>query len=241
MLLRILSYNIHKGIGGVDNRYRPERIVATVEHYQPDVLLLQEATKGMKRCSFHDQVELLGEELGFKHRLYQANVKRKTGHYGNAILSHHPLKNPHRIDLTVPPKKKRGGLTCELHLKVGEHTRTVVLVNVHLGLAAYERALQILRLMESDFIHNRAGDTPILLGGDFNDIWENLCRKFLDAEGFVSALKKAKTFPAIYPARSLDRIFYRGAVTMETAFVGRTSIAREASDHLPVIADFRLK
>jgi len=30
MKLRVLSYNIHKCIGGLDRRYRPERIVETI-------------------------------------------------------------------------------------------------------------------------------------------------------------------------------------------------------------------
>jgi endonuclease/exonuclease/phosphatase family metal-dependent hydrolase len=39
--LRLVTYNIHKGIGGVDRRYRPERVIETVRHCEPDVVLLQ--------------------------------------------------------------------------------------------------------------------------------------------------------------------------------------------------------
>ena len=40
MRFQIITYNIHKGIGGVDRHYRPERIVETLSHYEPDIVLI---------------------------------------------------------------------------------------------------------------------------------------------------------------------------------------------------------
>src|SRR4029077_3714533 len=42
MRFQLITYNIHKGIGGIDRRYRPERIIEALGHYHPDVVLLQE-------------------------------------------------------------------------------------------------------------------------------------------------------------------------------------------------------
>lgn len=240
MQFRILSYNIHKGIGGIDRKYKPERIIETIQSYEPDIVLLQEVTDGSKRSRYHRQVDLLGDELNFEHRLFQPNVKRKIGCYGNAILSHFPLSNAENINLTVPPKKRRNGLAAHVQISHGNLTRKVIIVNVHLGLAAYERAIQVCRLTESDYINKARADTPVLLGGDFNDVWENLCRKVLNAEGFISMPKKAKTFPAVYPARCLDRVFHRGSIKVINSYAGHTKLAREASDHLPIIVDFKI-
>ena len=44
MRFRIITYNIHKGIGGVDRRYRLQRIIETIAHYRPDIALLRERT-----------------------------------------------------------------------------------------------------------------------------------------------------------------------------------------------------
>ena len=66
----------------------------------------------------------------------------------------------------------------------------------------------------------------------------NLCKKVLHANDFTSALGKTKTFPSILPSRALDRIFYRGELQIINAFAGHTKLARAASDHLPIIADF---
>ena len=51
MKLRVVSYNIHKCIGGVDRRYDPARTVACLAHYAPDVVLLQEVDAGAKRSN----------------------------------------------------------------------------------------------------------------------------------------------------------------------------------------------
>ncbi len=240
MKFRLLSYNIHKGIGGLDRRYRPQRIIDTIKHYAADVILLQEVDDGVPRSRFHRQVDFLGEELGFQHRAFQANVKLKQGGYGNAILSRFPMDEIIDIDLTVPPKKRRRALLVRLHLRSEGHTRSAVIVNIHLGLAGYERAIQSRRLLQNQAITHLRESTPMIVGGDFNDVWASLGRKVFEPAGFQLAAGKFKTFPAAYPVRPLDRIYYRGELKFCSGFGGHTNLAREASDHLPIIADFEI-
>ena len=45
MNIRIVTYNIHKCIGGVDRRYDLARVVGVISHYQPDLVLLQEVVR----------------------------------------------------------------------------------------------------------------------------------------------------------------------------------------------------
>lgn len=240
MHLRVMSYNIHKCIGSVDRKYNPARIIEVIRHYEPNIVLLQEVDKGVPRSNHDDQTALLADRLGFKHRLFQANVTLKKGCYGNAILSHYPLNKSLNIDLTVPPKKKRRGLAAHVKINDGKHTRSIKFINVHLGLAAYERAVQVRRIVNDTYITNNPHNLPIVLGGDFNDLWQNLCRKSLYANEFSPVLGKTKTFPSILPSRALDRIFYRGDLETINSFAGHTKLARMASDHLPIIADFAL-
>ncbi len=49
MQFRILTYNIHKGIGGVDRRYRLDRTIAAIRHVVPDIIMLQEVDEGVPR------------------------------------------------------------------------------------------------------------------------------------------------------------------------------------------------
>ena len=241
MKLRLLTYNIHKGIGGVDRRYELARIVDTVGHYEPDVVFLQEVDDGVPRSRFDRQVDSLGDSLGFAHRAFQANVKLTRGHYGNAILSRFPLRHVWDIDLTIPPKKRRRALLAKATVRIDDRDRVIVLSNLHLGLAGYERVAQLKRLFASDPLRNVRRDTPTLLGGDLNDVWGTLAKKMLLPNGFQSATGKSKTFPAFRPLRSLDGIYYRGTLGIEGAFVGHIAVARKASDHLPLIADFSIQ
>jgi endonuclease/exonuclease/phosphatase family metal-dependent hydrolase len=241
MQFRLLTYNIHKGIGGLDRRYDLSRIVETIRHYQPDLALLQEVDEGAKRSRHESQVELLAEAVELPHRAYQRNVRLRTvGHYGNAVLSRFPLVEPEDLDLTIRFKKRRCALLCGFHARAGEHSRTIAVANVHLGLAGFERQIQLHRLLKCDRLCRMHGETPLIVAGDFNDVWDNLGKRVMHPAGFELGSGHVRTFPAAAPLRRLDRVFYRGAITATAAFAGHTGVARRASDHLPLIVDFEL-
>ena len=46
MNFRILTYDIHRAIG-MDRLFRPERIAKILEHYDADIILLQEVDVGV--------------------------------------------------------------------------------------------------------------------------------------------------------------------------------------------------
>ncbi len=240
MQFRVASYNIHKGIGGIDRRYRPERIVETLQRYRPDVILMQEVDDQVPRSRYDRQVEVFAAELDMKYHAFQRNVTLTRGHYGNAILSRFPLDDIHNIDLTIPLKKRRRGLLAHCHLKYEGHQRTLVIANVHLGLAGFERKMQLRKILEHKTLRHIHRQTPLIIGGDFNDVWGTLGKKIMEPAGFLPAGKFIRTFPAAFPARALDHLFYRGDLKSDHAFASRSKIASQASDHLPLIVDFEL-
>jgi len=239
MRFRLLTYNIHKGIGGLDRRYDLTRIVETIRHYQPDVALLQEVDDGARRSRHDRQVDLLADAIELPHRAYQRNVRLRTvGHYGNAVLSRFPLLEPEDLDLTIRFKKRRGALICGFRAKVAEHSRSIAIANVHLGLAGFERQIQLRRLLGCGRLSHLHHETPLIIAGDFNDVWDNLGRRVMTPAGFNLGSGHVRTFPAAAPLRRLDRVFYRGPIAALGAFAGHTGVARRASDHLPLIVDF---
>jgi endonuclease/exonuclease/phosphatase family metal-dependent hydrolase len=242
MRFRLLTYNIHKGIGGLDRRYDLTRIVETIRHYQPDIALLQEVDDGAKRSRHDCQVDVLAEAVELPHRAYQRNVRlRSVGHYGNAVLCRFPLLEPEDLDLTIRFKKRRCALICRFHLAMGGHSRTVAIANVHLGLAAFERQIQLNRLLSCGQLNGLHTETPLIVAGDFNDVWDNLGKRVMHPAGFHLGSGHVRTFPAAAPLRRLDRVFYRGSISSIAAFAGHTGVARRASDHLPLIVDFELR
>ena len=240
MLFRIVTYNIHKGIGGIDRRYRPERVAETLAHYSPDIVFMQEVDDGVPRSRGHNQVEWFSEALELPYRVFQPNVRLRRGRYGNAILSRFPLVDTHHIELTMPLKKRRRALGVRCHLKTEHHQRTLVLFNFHLGLAGYERVLQLKRLITDRMFQQTHQNTAMILGGDLNDVWGSLGRKILEPAGLKPACGLVNTFPAFRPIRPLDRLYFRGNLHCRQCFRSRSNVARLASDHLPLIAEFEL-
>jgi endonuclease/exonuclease/phosphatase family metal-dependent hydrolase len=259
MKLRVLSYNIHKCIGGLDRRYEPQRVADVIARLEPDVLLLQEVDAGVARSRGDRQVDVLGDLVGMRYRSWFPNVGvRGGGHYGNAILSKYPLIETTNIDLTIRFKKARSVLHGVL--RVREHAaghghdsvdRTVHVFNMHLGLARFERRIQLRRFLESHPFSHLHTETPVVVGGDLNDVYGRL-GELLAPVGFRGpgtpqdddhtrgVNGRPRTFPAWSPLRPLDAIFVRGAVDYIGLARCESELARRASDHRPLIADVKL-
>jgi endonuclease/exonuclease/phosphatase family metal-dependent hydrolase len=224
----------------VDRRYDLERVTEVLAEQKPHIALLQEVAEGMPRSGFHDQAELLGDRLSMGYVAYGREHRFRVGGYGNAILSQFPLSDVHRVDLTIGKRKKRGVITARSHVHYDGHTRSVVVFNLHLGLAGSERAQQLARFLECHPFSGLQAHTPIVLGGDLNDLWGSLGPRFLSPAGFSRAGSLSNTFPAMLPMRPLDGIFVRGDVRAASCGPRRTNLARAASDHLPLVAELVL-
>ena len=241
MKLRVLSYNIHKCIGGVDRRYQPERVAEVIHKLDADVLLLQEVDDGVPRSNHDCQVDVLGELLGMKHRAWFPNVDvRGGGRYGNAIISRYPIIESSNLDLSIRWKKKRSALHGVIRVRHEEVDRTVHVFNMHLGLARFERKIQLRTFLDSHPFAGLHHETPVVVGGDLNDVYGRL-GELLRPAGFRGVDKRPLTFPAWGPVRALDAIFVRGAVDFMKLARCDSELARRASDHRPLVAEVRLR
>jgi len=242
MRLRVVTWNIHKGIGGIDRLYRLERVIAVLRALEADLALLQEVSDDLPRSRFHDQAEMLSAALEMRHMAFHPEHRFDIGGYGNAILSRWPLYDIHHVDLTIGQKKRRGGLIARAKARYGREARSIVIHNMHLGLAGSEREQQLERFLDSAPFRRLHERTPIVVGGDFNDVWGTLGERFLVPRGFRRAGPRANTFPAPFPVRPLDVLFIRGDLHVQrAAHASSTTLTRQASDHLPLVADLTLR
>ncbi len=237
--VRVVSWNIHKCVGGTDGRYDPRRIVECLTEYDAHVVLLQEVAQAMPRLRMEDQVAILTEGLGM-HAAFHAEHRFKAGHYGNMILSPFPLSDISHLDLTIGSRKIRGAIQAHVRVPIGDHRRSLVVHNLHLGLAGSERAQQLARFVQSEGFNHLHAATPLIVGGDLNDLWGSLGPRFLTPQRLERAGALRNTFPAAWPLRPLDGIFFRGSVRLTRFEVGATRLAKIASDHRPLIADFEV-
>ncbi len=236
--VRILSYNIHKGIGGQDRRYRLHRIVEVIEELAPDVVCLQEVDHNCRRSGFDDQPKVLAERLRLDSLEYQHNVRVRAGGYGNLLLSRWPLSSKHQLSLRMKTKKPRGAQIVVIETPQG----ALHVVNWHLGLAERERHWQVNHLL-THALFQQSTHLPTLIIGDYND-WRNQLKKTSLAEhGFEQIThppSRFRSFPAYLPLGALDKAFFRGPLAVERAFIARNPLSRKASDHLPLVIDLQI-
>lgn len=238
LVVRLLSYNIHKGIGGRDRRYQFDRVIEVIDHEKPDLICLQEVTHGLKRSRYHDQARLLADHFQFADHTYQMNVHWKVGGYGNLLLSRWPLRHKHHVSLRCQKKKPRGAQIVLIDTPFGP----LHLVNWHLGLAEKERHWQVNHLL-THRLFCESSEFPTLVVGDFND-WRNTLHKTAFATAglkqVTSPPARFRSFPAWLPLGSLDKAFCCPRINVEHARVVRSRLAARASDHLPLVIDFNL-
>ncbi len=247
MRFRVMTYNIHRAIG-VDRRFRPERTIRIIESHDPDIVLLQEVDDGVPRSREMDLARELAVILGYPHVAVGHNVTLRKGRYGNATLSRHPILRERNIDLTIGNWKRRGCQHTAIVLKSRSgRSHRLEVFNLHLGLSAHQRELQVGLVARSRELASMRTDVACLVGGDFND-WRSLLQPvFTGRMSFRSATDRSRggekaipTYPAFFPKGPLDRIYYRGPLKLLSARRCRLRLSRIASDHLPIVADFEI-
>jgi endonuclease/exonuclease/phosphatase family metal-dependent hydrolase len=236
--MRLLSYNIHKGIGGSDRLYRLERVIRVIEEEEPDLICLQEVAHQTRRSRYHDQAALLNKHFALDSHLFQFNVRWRVGGYGNLLLSRWPFRCRHSLSLTHGSRKARGAQLVVVATPDGP----LHLVHWHLGLSEKERHWQVQHVLRHHLFRESA-HLPTLIAGDCNDWRNTLAGNAFMHHAFdhvTSPPSRFRSFPAFLAMMALDKAFCRGGIVIDHVRVVRHRLARRASDHLPLVIDFHL-
>ena len=223
-MLRVATWNIHGGIGR-DGRYDASRILGVLQQLGADIIALQEVAS----LAVHNG--LLGElrtRLGL-HVVGARTLTRRQSEYGNALLSRFALKQNTSIALTVGAHEPRNAIDARLDVD----GRELRVVTTHLGLRPAERRIQVQKILRAI---DQGPDVPTVMMGDVNEwyLWGRPLR-WLHARFGTSP--SPPTFPASHPLFALDRIWTHPAALLHDVTAHRSALAREASDHLPVVGD----
>lgn len=246
MKIKIVTYNIHRAIG-LDRRFRPQRIIDILNEIDADIVLLQEVDEGVPRSRELNLAKEISQACGYPYYALGHNVSLRKGYYGNATLSRFRILRERNINLTIDNKKRRGCQHTTVHINSNHHKEFDVF-NLHLGLSAKERQKQAGILFHSFEYRKLESKMPCIVAGDFND-WRSLLRAlFVEGMGFDCATDNGtakgevaiKTFPSFSPKGGLDRIYYKGKIKHLKTGIYKKKIAKIASDHLPIVAEFNL-
>jgi len=221
--LRVLTWNIHGGIGR-DGRYDLDRVLTLARAFNPDVVALQELdSRG--RLKMLAPLLHLQQGLG-EHSAEARTITAPDGHYGHVLISRYPLSEIILHDLSVPGREHR----CAIEAVVGIPDGPLRLIATHLGLGFRERLRQARQL--ASIALARSG--PLVMLGDFND-WQGSVRRILSP--ILPAWTSYRTFPARRPLLGLDGVYCRPVDSLIHSWIDTR--AAHASDHLPVLADIR--
>lgn len=239
IIFRVATYNTHKG-RGIDGRIRPSRVADVLREFNADVIALQEVVSLTGGRREQDQAQYLADTVGFEFRIGETRKLRGAA-YGNVVLSRFPVKQVEIYDLTASRRERRGCIRCDLEVAPG---KIVHVFNIHLGTGYMERRRQARMLMSREVLLASSLKHPRLLLGDFNEWTRGLVSRMLQAE-FESVdiqlhLNRRRTYPGVLPLMHLDHMYFDRHLVLEEFSLHRSPKALLASDHLPLLAGFRL-
>lgn len=224
--VRVMTWNIH-GTFGRNPRFDLAQVVKLVRRWDPDIVALQEVDSRRALAGGANPFEFLTTAVGI-YGIGAKSITSADGDYGQMLISRFPVTSHEIRDISFGEREPRRAIRAVVETPQGP----LIVVATHLGLSISERRRQAQALVELS-----AGDAPAVVIGDFNDwFWPGSVRAVLSKT--LRGRTGYRTFPSAFPLLRLDRIYCRPAQAMVATFVDRE--ARALSDHLPVIADFRI-
>ena len=239
--LRVATYNVH-GCMGMDRQRSEERIAEVIAEMSVDVVALQEVDLGRRRSAGADQTKMIAQQLGWYAYFYPA-MQRDEEHYGNAILSRYKLNVRRAVELPGRPpffcRENRAAIEVEIETNLGK----VRIINTHLGLGWRERLVQAQLFISAEWHAAIAREIPLILLGDFNSLrgsrpYRTLNRHLRDVRQLTKTSGPIRTFPTRFPVLAVDHIFVNEALQPLSVTVHSSPLARIASDHFPLMAEF---
>ncbi|MFE2276477.1 endonuclease/exonuclease/phosphatase family protein [Streptomyces sp. NPDC059454] len=243
--LRVATYNIHAG-AGEDQVFDLDRTAAALRDLHADVIGLQEVDVHWgARSDFTDEARVLAGKLGmrvFFAPIYDLDPAAGDGErrqFGVAVLSRHPVLAAENHEITrlstQTPDPVPAPAPGFAEVVVEVRGARVHVYTTHLD---YRADPSVREAQVADMLGVLAADRgPKILVGDFNaeatapelaPLWERLRDAAPDGGG---------TYPAVDPVKRIDLV----TVSPDIRVSGARTVAAEASDHRPVVADLKVR
>ncbi len=225
--LVVVTYNIQSGYDR-QHRWDLEATARAIERLQPDIVLLQEVSRGWLVTSSADQLTWLSRRLGMQAAWGAAS---DDGLWGNAVLTRSQPLERRTTRFRMTQNLERGAVAVRLATPTG----SLWVASTHLDdprPAVTIRLLQIEELLA--FLQPMR---PLVLGGDFNADPGSPELTRLGESGLVDAAAAVgATDPTSADDRRIDYLFVTGELRPLAGSVPPIS----ASDHRPVVVRLAL-
>lgn len=229
-VLRIMTYNTHQGFD-TSGRLNLESLASVIEAETPDVVALQEVSRGWVVDGGVDMLWWLSDRL----RLPFVYGPTADGQWGNAVLSRFAVREARNVPL--PPHDlplRRGYL--DVTIEAGQPVRVLATHLHHIGDEEEARLAQVETILAA-----WGGSPRTVVLGDLNATPGSEPVRALAVAGFVDAGfsngVRRPTSPSGDPRRTIDYVW-----ATEDLAPARVSVPLStASDHLPVVVTLALR
>ena len=244
LTLKVMTYNIHS-CRGLDGKVRPERVARVINHFDPDVVAVQEVDSHRFRSGGHDQSQLIADHLRMSH-VFHAMFEEERERYGIAIFAKFPFTIVKAAHLTGAERRvfreARGAIWVQLEF---DGRRPLHFINTHFGLGGEEKRRQVEQLLGRDWLGDIPESEPVILCGDFNSgprstVFRSLSHRFRDVQLAAANHKPRSTFTSVKPFMRIDHILVSRHFAVGRVELPKTPTAVIASDHLPLCVELTL-
>jgi endonuclease/exonuclease/phosphatase family metal-dependent hydrolase len=230
--LRILSFNIHGGYS-LDGRRDLQRVHRLLEDLNIDIAVFQEMeTRPSRGGTATDVNELAGAARPY--HMMGPTLKEGLGWYGNLIVSRYPFRRAlvHSLEKKWDKIEPRNAVDVLIETPLGN----MRLLGTHLSLPAWERRIEVPKLIELVKQVEEEEKNPVFLMGDINE-WRRSSRllRFLGEQMIL--IEAGATFPVFFPILHLDRAWHDTPHVRAKATVIKDHGVRNMSDHLPILIE----
>jgi endonuclease/exonuclease/phosphatase family metal-dependent hydrolase len=244
-LYRVLVYNMHAGkdAAGKDNL---RGIADLVRATEADLVLLQEVDRGTNRSGKIDQLQTLMTATRYGGA-FGRTLDYDGGTYGIAALARRGFLFDTTVSLPVVPEQARAGGSHEprgaLVLVADSRYGRLQALTTHLDASGEDtyRLQEVSQLLP--YVRARqSGDSPLVVGGDFNaEPGSGPIQRLLDA-GLRDSWKECGqgdglTYPADAPRKRIDYLF----LTVDLRCTAARVIDTQISDHRPLLVTLRMR
>lgn len=224
--LKVMTYNIHQGFD-IDGFLSLDEIIKTIEETAPDIIALQEVSRGWLINATNDNLHVLASRLDMDYIFMPAS----DDIWGNAILSKYPIS---KIKSGFLPREqaplRRSYLLANIEVE-GQKSINVMCVHIH----HIEGEGKIREKQVEALLEEWGGLEKTLVLGDFNAISSDAEIKKMLQASFKDTARELKkeglpTWVHYEPIRRIDYIF----ATPDIGLLDLDVTYSRASDHLPV-------
>jgi endonuclease/exonuclease/phosphatase family metal-dependent hydrolase len=231
--IRVMTYNLHNGFNP-QGHLGMEAIAQVIEMQQPDVVALQEVSRGWAMNGSLDMITWLSQRLGMPY-IYGATADPI---WGNALLSRYPIIESELVGLpTDDLPLKRGFIRARID--TGQQPLNVIATHLHHPLDGSPiRVMEVTAILDYWAGNGRVGEltsSRTLLMGDLNAQPGSPEIEMLRQAGFadaadVTGASPAYTYPATGPNEHIDYIWLSADLTARDFVIP----PEPASDHLGI-------